>query len=156
MVFITIMPVQLPVISDWTMAHRREISQGRNTATPKCTLAASAGSLSIPRTCGKVALEEPPGNRPVDDEMVKKARARLFGSWEMNWMAYNFASDVALPGSAEAPVQFLIYPQAETAERPAGQPGTGHLQVRNHVEGDRGPRTEQTGSAKLRNPMSRR
>jgi choline dehydrogenase-like flavoprotein len=25
---------------------------------------------------------------------VKQARARLFGSWEMNWMAYNFAHDV--------------------------------------------------------------
>jgi hypothetical protein len=61
-------------------------------------------------------LEEPPGNRPLDDEMVKKARARLFGSWEMNWMAYNFAHDVALPGSAGAPVGFLMYPQAETAD----------------------------------------
>ena len=120
MVFITIMPVQLPVISDWTMAHRREISQGRNTATPKCTLAASAGSLSIPRTCGKVALEEPPGNRPVDDEMVKKARARLFGSWEMNWMAYNFASDVALPGSAEAPRAIPDIPAGRDGRKAGG------------------------------------
>ncbi len=61
-------------------------------------------------------LEEPPGNRPLDDEMVKKARARLFGSWEMNWMAYNFAHDVALPGSSGPPVGFLMYPQAETAD----------------------------------------
>jgi transglutaminase-like putative cysteine protease len=64
----------------------------------------------------KVVLEEPPGNRPLDDAMVKSARARLFGSWEMNWMAYNFAHDVALPGSNGAPVGFLMYPQAETAE----------------------------------------
>jgi transglutaminase-like putative cysteine protease len=69
-----------------------------------------------PADVRKVALEEPPGNRPLDDEMVKKARARLFGSWEMNWMAYNFAHDVALPGSAGAPVGFLMYPQAETAD----------------------------------------
>jgi transglutaminase-like putative cysteine protease len=68
-----------------------------------------------PADVRKVVLEEPPGNRPLDDEMVKKARARLFGSWEMNWMAYNFAHDVALPGSAGAPVGFLMYPQAETA-----------------------------------------
>jgi len=61
-------------------------------------------------------LEEPPGNRALDDEMVKKARARLFGSWEMNWMAYNFAHDVTLPGSTGAPVGFLMYPQAETSE----------------------------------------
>jgi len=69
-----------------------------------------------PADVRKVVLEEPPGNRPLDDEMVKSARERLFGSWEMNWMAYNFAHDVALPGSKGAPVGFLMYPQAETAE----------------------------------------
>jgi len=69
-----------------------------------------------PADVRKVVLEEPPGNRPLDDQMVKKARARLFGSWEMNWMAYNFAHDVALPGSSAAPVGFLMYPQAETSD----------------------------------------
>jgi transglutaminase-like putative cysteine protease len=69
-----------------------------------------------PADVRKVVLEEPPGNRPLDDEMVKKARARLFGSWEMNWMAFNFAHDVALPTSAGAPVGFLMYPQAETTD----------------------------------------
>jgi transglutaminase-like putative cysteine protease len=67
-----------------------------------------------PADVRKVVLEEPPGNRSIDDEMVAKARARLFGSWEMNWMAYNFSHDVALPGSAGKPVEFLMYPQAET------------------------------------------
>jgi transglutaminase-like putative cysteine protease len=69
-----------------------------------------------PADVRKVVLEEPPGNRPLEDDMVKKARARLFGSWEMNWMAYNFAHDVALPGSNGAPVGFLMYPQAETTD----------------------------------------
>jgi transglutaminase-like putative cysteine protease len=69
-----------------------------------------------PADVRKVVLEEPPGNRPMDDDMVKSARARLFGSWEMNWMAYNFAHDVALPGSNGAPVGFFMYPQAETAD----------------------------------------
>ena len=69
-----------------------------------------------PADVRKVILEEPPGNRPLDDEMVKRARARLFGSWEMNWIAYNFAHDVALPGAAAAPRAFLMYPEAETAE----------------------------------------
>jgi transglutaminase-like putative cysteine protease len=69
-----------------------------------------------PADVRKVVLEEPPGNRPLDDDMVKKARARLFGSWEMNWMAYNFAHDVMLPGSTGASLGFLMYPQAETAE----------------------------------------
>ena len=68
-----------------------------------------------PADVRKVVLEEPPGSRPLDDEMVKSARARLFGSWEMNWMAYNFAHDVALPGAKGGPVGFLMYPQAETA-----------------------------------------
>jgi transglutaminase-like putative cysteine protease len=69
-----------------------------------------------PADVRKVVLEEPPGNRALEDDMVKKARARLFGSWEMNWMAYNFAHDIALPGSNGAPVGFLMYPQAETTE----------------------------------------
>ena len=69
-----------------------------------------------PADVRKVVLEEPPGNRSLDDDMVKKARTRLFGSWGMNWMAYNFAHDVILPGSSGAPVGFLMYPQAETAD----------------------------------------
>lgn len=69
-----------------------------------------------PADVRKVVLEEPPGNRPLDDDMVKRARARLLGSWEMNWMAFNFAHDVALPGSSGPPVTFFMYPQAETAE----------------------------------------
>jgi transglutaminase-like putative cysteine protease len=69
-----------------------------------------------PADVRKAMLEEPPGNRGADDEMVKKARTRLFGSWEMNWMAYSFAHDVALPGSTGHVLPFLMYPQAETAE----------------------------------------
>ena len=69
-----------------------------------------------PADVRKVVLEEPPGNRSLDDDMVKAARKRLFGSWEMNWMAYNFAHDVELPGSSGKPLGFLMYPQAETTE----------------------------------------
>lgn len=69
-----------------------------------------------PADVRKVVLEEPPGNRPIDDEMVQKARTRLFGSWEMNWMAFNFGHELALPGSTGAPVNFLMYPQAESAD----------------------------------------
>ena len=89
-----------------------------------------------PADVRKVVLEEPPGNRPLDDDMVKKARARLFGSWEMNWMAYNFAHDVALPGSSGAPVGFLMYPQAETRCRPAGLSRSRQFQIRDHLERD--------------------
>jgi len=69
-----------------------------------------------PADVRKVVLEEPPGNLPLDHEMVKKARTRLFGSWEMNWMAYNFGHDVALPGSSGKPVGYFMYPQGETAD----------------------------------------
>jgi len=69
-----------------------------------------------PADVRKVVLEEPPGNRALDDELVKSARSRLFGAWEMNWMAYNTAHDVTLPGSKGGPIGFLMYPQAETAE----------------------------------------
>ena len=69
-----------------------------------------------PADVRKVILEEPPGNLPIDHEKVKKARARLFGSWEMNWMAYNYGHDVELPGSKGAPCNYFMYPQAETAD----------------------------------------
>ena len=68
-----------------------------------------------PADVRKVALEEPPGNRPLGDEIVSRARKSLFGSWEMNWMAYNYAHDVELPGSAHKPVVYFMYPQAETS-----------------------------------------
>jgi transglutaminase-like putative cysteine protease len=71
-----------------------------------------------PADVRKVVLEEPPGNRPLSDDMVKAAQTRLFGSWEMNWMGFNFAHDVALPGSTNPPVGFLMYPHAETNEGP--------------------------------------
>jgi len=69
-----------------------------------------------PADVRKVALEEPPGNRPLSDEIVSRARKSLFGSWEMNWMAYNYAHDVDLPGSAGKPLVYFMYPQAETSE----------------------------------------
>jgi transglutaminase-like putative cysteine protease len=69
-----------------------------------------------PADVRKVALEEAPGNRPLADEIVSRAREHLFGSWEMNWMAYNYAHDVDLPGSSHKPLVYFMYPQAETSE----------------------------------------
>jgi transglutaminase-like putative cysteine protease len=67
-----------------------------------------------PADVRKVVLEEPPGQLAIDDERVTIARARLFGSWEMNWIAYNFAHDVRLPGSKRGTIGYLMYPQGET------------------------------------------
>jgi transglutaminase-like putative cysteine protease len=68
-----------------------------------------------PADVRKVVLEEK-GGLPVDDPVVKKARAKLFGAWEMNWLAFNYAHDVRLPQSSGDPIPFLMYPQAETTE----------------------------------------
>jgi transglutaminase-like putative cysteine protease len=68
-----------------------------------------------PADVRKVILEEG-GGKAIDHPMVVEARKRLFGSWEMNWLAYNFAHDVALPKSSGKPIAFLMYPQAETAD----------------------------------------
>ena len=68
-----------------------------------------------PADVRKVVLEEPPGKLAMSEPLVGHARERLFGSWEMNWIAYNFAHDVKLPGSMGLPIGFLMYPQAETA-----------------------------------------
>ncbi|NOT70498.1 MAG: transglutaminase domain-containing protein [Hyphomicrobium sp.] len=67
-----------------------------------------------PADVRKVILEEPPGNLALTDAKVTEARKTLFGSWEMNWLAYNAAHDLALPGSTGPKVDFLMYPQAET------------------------------------------
>jgi transglutaminase-like putative cysteine protease len=69
-----------------------------------------------PADVRKLVLEEPPGNLKLNDEMVTKIRTRLFGSWEMNWMGYNYAHDVVLPGSSKDPLVYFMYPQAETGE----------------------------------------
>jgi transglutaminase-like putative cysteine protease len=68
-----------------------------------------------PADVRKVVLEEKPQPTTLDDPLVKAVRPKLFGAWEMNWLAYNSAHDIALPGSTGPKVPFLMYPQAETA-----------------------------------------
>jgi transglutaminase-like putative cysteine protease len=67
-----------------------------------------------PADVRKVVLEEPPVGRTLDDPVVKRARAKLFGAWEMNYLAFNYAHDIKLPKAAGEPIPFLMYPQAET------------------------------------------
>ncbi len=62
----------------------------------------------------KVALEEPPGKLAMDHPLVVAARKRLFGSWEMNWLAFNTGQDIALPNSRGPKLPFLMYPNGET------------------------------------------
>jgi transglutaminase-like putative cysteine protease len=69
-----------------------------------------------PADVRKVVLEEnPPELLPLDDPKVQRARAKLFGAWEMNWLPYNYSHDVKLPQSNGPEIGFLMYPQGETA-----------------------------------------
>jgi hypothetical protein len=68
-----------------------------------------------PADVRKVVLEEPPGNLTLTDTKVTDARNALFGAWEGNWLAYNMAGEIALPGSTGPRLNFLMYPQAEVA-----------------------------------------
>jgi transglutaminase-like putative cysteine protease len=67
-----------------------------------------------PADVRKVVLEEPPGNLKVDDPKVVAMRRKLFGAWEMNWLAYNTAHDVKLPNSSGPRIPYLMYVNAET------------------------------------------
>ncbi|TRD20652.1 transglutaminase domain-containing protein [Palleronia caenipelagi] len=62
-----------------------------------------------PADVRKVALQEP--------EKQPDAEAMLFGAAEGNWIAYNAAHDVVLPGAGFGPVPFLMYPMAEFGGR---------------------------------------
>jgi transglutaminase-like putative cysteine protease len=67
-----------------------------------------------PADVRKLVLEEN-GGTPLSDPKVQKARVKLFGGFEMNWLAYNYAADLKLPNSTGDPLPFFMYPQAETA-----------------------------------------
>lgn len=76
----------------------------------------SAGWIPVdPADVRKVILEEE-GGKKIDDPKVVAARRYLWGNWEMNWLALNYAHDVALPGSTKQKLGFFMYPNAETAE----------------------------------------
>jgi transglutaminase-like putative cysteine protease len=65
-----------------------------------------------PADVRKVVLEEKPG-LTLKDEIVVAVREKLFGAWESNWLPYNIAHDLNLPGSSGPIIPFLMYPQGE-------------------------------------------
>lgn len=70
-----------------------------------------------PADVGKVMRQESARwIRDPRDPLVAPVYEGLFGGWEGNWMAYNTAHDVALPGSHGPRLGFLMYPQAEHAQ----------------------------------------
>ncbi len=70
-----------------------------------------------PADVRKVVLEEPPKTLTLGDARVRDVRAALFGAAEGNWVAFNAAHDVDLPGAPFGPVPFLMYPEAEIGGR---------------------------------------
>ena len=72
-----------------------------------------------PADMRKIVLED---RLPIDSDAARALRDRLFGSWEMNWVGFNSATDIELPGAGptrKPNFAFLMYPCAFTA---AGQP----------------------------------
>lgn len=64
--------------------------------------------------CKVMRLETAEWIKDPDHPIVAPVRKALFGGWEGNWMAYNFAHDVKLSGFPQNKVGFLMYPQAQT------------------------------------------
>lgn len=69
-----------------------------------------------PADVRKVVLEED-GGVPLDHAKAKLARARLFGNWEMNWMAYNHAGDTRLAPQTTKALGHFMYPHGESAAK---------------------------------------
>jgi transglutaminase-like putative cysteine protease len=60
--------------------------------------------------------ETPDWIKDAKHPLVAPVDKALFGSWEGNWVAYNTAHDVTLPGSAgKGTLPFLMYPNGENA-----------------------------------------
>ena len=77
---------------------------------------ASRGWVAMdPADVGKVMrLETGDWLKDTRHPVVAPVYRALYGGWEGNWMGYNVAHDVALPGSRAAKLGFFMYPQAET------------------------------------------
>jgi hypothetical protein len=57
--------------------------------------------------------ETPTWIKSVRDPLVAPVYQALYGGWEGNWVGFNMAHDVQLPGSRMGKLGFLMYPQAE-------------------------------------------
>jgi transglutaminase-like putative cysteine protease len=69
-----------------------------------------------PADVRKVVLEEKAQPTTLSDPLVEAVRPKLFGAWEMNWLAFNTANDIVLPNAKSGKVTFFMYPQGETAQ----------------------------------------
>src|SRR5436853_1740780 len=54
-----------------------------------------------PADVAKAAREETGELLKIDHALIVPVRAKLFGAWEGNWVAYNTAHDVKLPNATQ-------------------------------------------------------
>lgn len=70
-----------------------------------------------PADVGKVMrLETPEWIRTTSNPVVAPVYKGLYGGWEGNWLAFNQAHDVALPGAKAGKLGFFMYPVAEDSK----------------------------------------
>lgn len=76
---------------------------------------AGAGWVPMdPADVGKVMRQETPEwLKTTAHPVVAPVYRGLFGAWEGNWLAFNQAHDVALPGAKHGKLGFFMYPVAE-------------------------------------------
>lgn len=83
-----------------------------------------------PADVRKVVLEQ---KLALDSKEGHALRERMFGSWEMNWIGYNSATGIVLPGngSPKPDFSFLMYPSARTSQGqvPCLDPARFHYEI---------------------------
>lgn len=78
-----------------------------------------AGTGWVPVDASDVVMSLNFGALGRDDPRVAALKNRLFGSWEMNWVAYNYSDLLTLHPQAPAkPMPFFGYPHAELNGKP--------------------------------------
>ncbi len=58
--------------------------------------------------------EGPEWIKTTQNPLVAPVNQALFGGWEGNWLGWNMAHDLTLPGAQGKPLGFFMYPVAET------------------------------------------
>ncbi len=91
----------------------------------KFLASAFAATLAIPAARAFV---------PLNAGEVRTLRDHQFGNWEMNWIGYNSAEEIELPGRDglhRPDFAFLIYPCALTSEKngPCTNPGSFRYEI---------------------------
>ena len=80
-------------------------------------LQAKGWTAMDPADVAKVMRQErPEWIKRTADPLITPVFRGLYGAWEGNWMAYNTAHDVKLPGSQGDALGFVMYPMAENGD----------------------------------------